>query len=343
MRIAVVHNSACPDGAPDELDVLSQAEAVIKALQHQGHRPVRLACDLNLAETKNALRAIQPNLVFNLVESLDGSGGLIHLFPSLLDAMGLPYTGACTEAMFLTSNKLLAKTLLKGAGLPTPDWIATNGGCRPSFHQLPPENLFRRHWIIKSVWEHASIGLDAKAVVAPYALEDLEDLLKIRALDSMGPCFAEVFIDGREFNLSLLECQDGVSVLPPAEIRFENFDPDQPKIVGYNAKWETGSDEYRHTPRSFDFGAEDEDLLEELKHLALDCWRLFGLKGWARVDFRVDSQKRPWILEVNANPCLSPDAGFAAAVRRFPLTYTQAINRIVGCIISNSQRKPRTV
>lgn len=339
MRIAVVHNSACPDGAPDELDVLSQTEAVIEALRHQGHRPVRLTCDLNLADTKSALLAIQPDLVFNLVESLDGAGGLIHLFPSLLDTMGLPYTGACAEAIFLTSNKLVAKTLLKDAGLPTPDWIAANGSCRPGLHQLPPGDKFRRRWIIKSVWEHASIGLDAESVVEPYTLEDLEDLLKIRALDSMGPCFAEVFIDGREFNLSLLECKEGVSVLPPAEIRFDGFDGNQPKIVGYHAKWKTDSDEYRHTQRSFDFEAEDDDLLEKLNHLALDCWRLFGLSGWARVDFRVDHQNRPWILEVNANPCLSPDAGFAAAVRRFSLTYTQAIN----CIVGNNRNKSRTI
>ena len=65
------------------------------------------------------------------------------------------------------------------------------------------------------------------------------------------------------------------------------------------------------------------------RRLALECWRLFGLRGWARVDFRVDAAGQPWILEVNANPCLSPDAGFAAALARSSISFDEAIRRIL--------------
>ena len=57
------------------------------------------------------------------------------------------------------------------------------------------------------------------------------------------------------------------------------------------------------------------------------------LRGWARVDFRVDGSGRPCILEVNANPCLSPDAGFAAGLERAGIAYPDAIARIVGSAI----------
>ncbi len=77
---------------------------------------------------------------------------------------------------------------------------------------------------------------------------------------------------------------------------------------------EEASFEYVNTPRSFDFPGTDCDLLEQLGTLAGDCWQLFALGGYARVDFRVDTAGKPWILEINANPCLSPDAGFAAAL-----------------------------
>jgi len=72
--------------------------------------------------------------------------------------------------------------------------------------------------------------------------------------------------------------------------------------------------------------------LENLARIALECWRAFELKGYARVDFRVDQEGRPWVLEVNANPCLSPDAGFAAAAERAAVPYSHVIARIVADI-----------
>jgi D-alanine-D-alanine ligase len=71
----------------------------------------------------------------------------------------------------------------------------------------------------------------------------------------------------------------------------------------------------------FHSGPEDTILISELKRLAIECWKVFGLRGYARVDFRVDTQGRPWILEINANPCLSPDAGFAAAAAYAGISY----------------------
>ena len=158
-----------------------------------------------------------------------------------------------------------------------------------------------------------------------------------------GECFAEAYIEGREFNLSLLASEDlkggpvsvgrGKScpeVLPPAEIRFDSYPSGKVRVVGYRSKWDEDSFEFTHTPRSFDFPDRDDALLADLKDLALRCWELFDLRGYARVDFRVDGAGRPWILEVNANPCLSPDAGFAAAAARAGLPFTEVLNRIIG-------------
>jgi D-alanine-D-alanine ligase len=143
------------------------------------------------------------------------------------------------------------------------------------------------------------------------------------------PCFAEDYIDGREFNLSMLAGPSGPEVLPPAEIDFSAFPAGKPRIVGYQAKWEVDSFEYQHTPRRFDMPPSDERLLERLSDLARRTWALFGLAGYARVDFRVDAAGEPWILEINTNPCLSPDAGFPAAVAEAGLSYDAAVERIV--------------
>jgi D-alanine-D-alanine ligase len=129
--------------------------------------------------------------------------------------------------------------------------------------------------------------------------------------------------------VALLAGPDGVEVLPPAEIDFSAFPPEKPRIVGHRAKWDENSFEYNHTPRTFDFHEADRPLLDEISGLSQKCWELFSLRGWARVDFRVDTEGRPWILEINTNPCLSPDAGFFAALARAGIPFDEAIQRIV--------------
>jgi D-alanine-D-alanine ligase len=101
------------------------------------------------------------------------------------------------------------------------------------------------------------------------------------------------------------------------------------KVVDYRSKWVEDSFEYHHTPRRFDFPEEDDPLIKQLTELAIQCWYLFNLRGYARVDFRVDVNNYAWILEVNTNPCLSPDGGFSAAVGQGGLTFNRAIERIV--------------
>jgi D-alanine-D-alanine ligase len=101
------------------------------------------------------------------------------------------------------------------------------------------------------------------------------------------------------------------------------------QIVGYRAKWDEQSFEYQHTFRRVAFSPNDGLLLEQLADLTLRCWRVFDLRGYARVDFRVDAAGRPWVLEVNANPCLAPDSGFVAATQQAGYEFTQVVRRII--------------
>jgi D-alanine-D-alanine ligase len=327
MRIAVVHNEVAADDAPDARDVLTQVETVADALAAMDHEVIRLGCTLDLEDMRQKLTALAPQLVFNLVEALGGYGSLIHLFPLLLEAMQLPYTGCNAESVRLTSNKTAAKDKMRQAGLPTPAWYGPYpGAVDRSKEELPARD---RAWIIKSLWEHASVGLNTDSLVQAASASTLITAMAQRAASLGGSWFAEEFIEGREFNLSLLAGNSGPRLMPPAEICFAGFAPGKPRIVDYRAKWTEDSFEYQNTPRRFDFAAGDAALLAELEGIALRCWDVFSLKGYARVDFRVDSRNRPWILEINANPCISPDAGFAAALARAGLSIKEAVQAIV--------------
>jgi D-alanine-D-alanine ligase len=310
--IPVVH--AATRERPDEIDTLLSAEAVVRALGELGFATEIVAVDLDLNHFL-ALKRRDPLLVFNLVDAVRGDGRLAPVIPSLLDAVGLPFTGAHSDAWLETLSKVATKLKLARQGLPTPGfWIEGAG--------LDPDAKV----IVKAVWEHGSLGLDEGSVVKG---ADAARVIADRVARFGTEHFAESFVEGREFNLSLLEERGRATVLPIAEILFEDWREGRPRIVGYDAKWTSDSEAYVGTPRRFGLEKDEPALAAELLKLAKSCWDLFGLAGYARVDFRVDREGRPTILEVNVNPCLNPDAGFAAAAAQGGLSYRDLIGSII--------------
>jgi D-alanine-D-alanine ligase len=318
-HITLVH-SVVDLSRPDEADTLAQVQSIEAALARLGYAVSTWPVGLD-DRTIRAIARRRPIVVFNLVESIGGDGQIIHVIPRLLARHHLAYTGSDSEALYTTSHKLIAKRLIQAEGLPTPEWSRSGTG-------LPQAAKV----IVKSVDEDASFGLDAGSVVA--AKFAANEIVARQALFG-GRFFAETYIEGREFNISLLEFRDGVRVLPPAEILFRDVEPERPRIVDYAAKWDPSDPAYEGTPRTFAFAAEDKPLLDRLGQIALRCWEVFGLSGYARVDFRVDAEANPWVLEVNANPCLSPDAGFAAAANEAGIGFDALIGTLVDSAIGH--------
>lgn len=325
MKSAVIlyNRSAMPERL-DEQDTLTQAYFVETQLKSLGFKTDIIGCDANLAALAENLFSIEPDIVFNGVETFHDSAQLIHVVPSFVEALGYRTTGAGSQAIYLTSDKLLTKKLLRSHALPTADWVTLNdpdlaSGNRPT------------RWIMKSVWEDASFGIDEDSVIsAECDHQTLRDKLLSKKKRYGGDFFAETYLSGREFNVSLLELNGTVKVLPIAEMVYTGFD-DRPKILTYNAKWKDQTFEFQNTTRSFDFSDEDQPLLQQLEQLSLQCWDLFQLNGggYARVDFRVDNHSTPHVLEINANPAVNPDSGFMAASSRFGLSSKETIGAIV--------------
>lgn len=324
MRIAVVHDEIPADAPPDQRDSLVQVACVSAALRRLGHHATATPFGMDLEQTASRIHNAGIDLVFNLVESVRGCGRLLYLAPALFDSLQIPYTGGPTESLFLTTGKTLAKRMLRAEGLPTPDWSTTDA------RDGDPGGVFRPgRYIVKSVWEEASVGLNDACVFDAARPVDLVQAIKRHSADQGGAAFAERYIDGREFNLSILGGPDGPQVLPPAEMLFVDYPADKPRIVNYAAKWDETAFEFHHTPRRFEFANADRPLLAELSELALRCWNLFGVRGYARVDFRIDREGRPWILEMNVNPCIAPDSGFIAAAAAADLSFDDVIERIL--------------
>jgi D-alanine-D-alanine ligase len=316
-RVVILHQEVPPDSSLDELDVLDQVAAVTHAMADLGFSVATVPFSLNLPAVVRQLRRIQPALVFNLVESVAADGRMVALAPTILDHLRIPYSGCPAESIHVTSHKPTGKFMLHAADIPTAPWLSLG---QPPIHP-PAEGA---PCLLKAEWEHASVGLEAQ-IFPMDGVSAMRALLAGRTRESGKEYYAEQYVDGREFNLSVLAGE----VLPCAEIRFRDWLPGKLKIVDYKAKWEEDSFEYAHTCRSFDFPDSDQALLAELQSLARRCWEFFGLRGYARVDFRVDDAGRPWVLEVNANPCIAPHSGFTAASEQVGLDYTAMIQRII--------------
>jgi D-alanine-D-alanine ligase len=313
MKVLVLHSDVAPGAPPEEEDTLIAAAAVEAALKARGHAASRAAYARDRAALATLLDKAAPDIVFNLVEGIDGLGRLAPEAPRALAALGWRYTGVGADPMDLTNDKPRAKALLRQAGLATPDWSIGPGW----------EGLDARPWIVKAALEDASLGLDDGCVVAGRAAV----IARAQTCTARfgGDWFAEAFVEGREFNIAML---DGL-VLPMAEMRFERWPEGKPRIVGYDAKWEEESSGWNGTVRHFGVETAEPQLAAALRQACERVWRLFGLAGFARVDFRVDAAGTPFILEINPNPCISPDAGFAAAAAEAGLAYDDVIEALV--------------
>ncbi len=310
--VPVLHGASAD--RPDELDTITTAQSIDQALKRLGYESEIVHLDIGMSQIE-ALAGRDPLVIFNLVEAINGDDGLAHLAPSMMDYLSLPYTGGSASNFLDTRSKCAVKKRLNEHGLPTPAWSYDG-------RDLASSDIV----IIKSTTKHASVGLDSKSVVRG---EDAQSEILAREQEYGGDFFAESFIDGREFNVSAISGRNGPEVLPIAEIEFIDFPPGKPRIVDYEAKWETDSFAYTNTVRRFEFPDSDAELLKNIRKQTKAVWQAFELEGYCRVDFRVDQKGCPWILEINVNPCLAEDAGFAAAAARKDIDYDVLTERIV--------------
>ncbi|KAF0196969.1 MAG: D-alanine-D-alanine ligase [Bacillota bacterium] len=320
--VPLLYNSVAKNAAPDEKDVLDQVSAVSYALKQMGYTVIEQPFEFYSGDSLQSIVEMKPRFLFNLVEAVSGEARLSYLAPALFEAHGFEYTGCSAESLLLTTNKIATKEMMLAAGIPTPPWAMGSNGqlC------VRPKN-----YIIKPTFEDGSIGLGHDSVVEQKSTEDISYIVTQRQQETGKAYFAEQYIAGREFNVSILGNRGKPEVLPPSEIKFTGYKArNMPEILDYRAKWDEESFEYRNTVPSFDYAKSDAQLLCEIKAIAKACWHQFGLKGYARVDFRVDERGRPWVLEVNANPCLSAsNSGFVLAAAQAGIDFQSVVKRIV--------------
>jgi D-alanine-D-alanine ligase len=302
-----------------------EAGAVSETLRALGHQPVLVplgsAVDVFIAD----LRAAAPDIVFNLCEGFWGDSRKEMHVAALLELLGLVYTGAPPLALGLTQDKVRTKDLLVRHHLPTPPYILVKPG-----EQYPKTRDLAFPLFVKPRFEDASLGITIDSIA-----ENERDLKRrIRYIHDTyrQGALVEEYIEGREINAAVIGNAPS-EPLPLSEIRF-GTDLSRP-IVSYDGKWREDSPEYEATQPvcPAPLKAKEEFLLRDV---ALRAYKILECRDYARVDIRLRNGV-PHILEINANPDISPEAGLARAARAAGMSYRQLIARILAMAIKRKE------
>ncbi|NCB00155.1 MAG: hypothetical protein EOM70_12380, partial [Clostridia bacterium] len=292
LAIAILHNPVTPDSPEDMKDILVQVKWVGELVSELGHQAKNVILDPADSDlVRKLVNAV--DVVFNLVDSSSVEPAAAYWAVSFLERLKKPFTGTGIEAMVLTTDKIHAKVVLRQAGLATADWVSAcdRRAFRPGITYL-----------VKPIREDASIGISQDSIVKPESLEELLSVLARKEIESGDAYFAEAYLPGREYDVPLLETASGVVALTPVELQFKGFgEAGLTEIYSYHAKWGGNLVEYDGVQMHL---SQDQELNQQLQSMACKAWDLFGLRGYGKMDFRLDAQGIPHILEINSNPSL---------------------------------------
>ncbi len=273
------------------------------------------------SDVYHQIKAEKPDVIFNLCDT--GFRDDYNLEPhvaAMFDILNIPYTGSNYFTLALCQNKARTKDILTYNEILTPKFQVFTAAER----KINPE--LKYPLIVKPIREDGSVGIRERSVVANE--EQLKEEIDHITTFYKQQALVEEFIDGREFNISLIGNKRPV-VLPISEIDFSQMPEHLPNIVSYRAKWVKQSTMYKKTPVICPANV-DEKIAKTIEETARKCYKIFGCRGYARIDSRYDNQTgKLYILEINPNPDISEDAGITRAAGAAGMDYADLISRII--------------
>lgn len=276
-------------------------------------------CALTEQTIDEGIAGLRSDLVFNVIEWTGVDTPLaMHAFDEL-NKRHLLYTGATKQNYRDTCDKTRLKKLLDDAKLPTAQWQNFITGHEPIRADL------RYPMIVKVSLEHSSVGIAQDSIVRNS--EELQRIVRERIIQFRQPVFAETFLSGREFQVTLLEQSDGLTILPPAEIVYKSG-TDVP-LLTYKSRWDMTHSDY--TNSEVCIAELSETLGKKLDVICRDAFRKLGFRDYARFDIRCDDNERPYFLELNSNPGLGddPEYGMTVSYKAVGMSFSDFVWEIV--------------
>jgi len=333
MKVALLYNLLERLQKGEERDILAEDAvveeigAVEEAVNSLGHQCFVMAIRDEIFSVIHWLKGICPDLVFNLCESVYGNSCWEMNIPALLDLLHIPYTGSPPLTLGLCQDKGKVKDILVSHGIQTPRYKIFD---RPGRHVKG--NIYPM--IVKPVHEDGSLGISTESVV--FDDEALARQIQYVIEKYQQPALVEEFVNGREINVSLMEANGQVKVLPLSEIDYSDFPEGTPRICGYHAKWVSESFEYQRTkpicPAPLDWLTQ-----KRVEHIAVKAFRVLECRDYARIDVRIDRDGKIYVIEVNPNPDISPQSGMTRAIKVEGITYADFVRNLLERALQRKQ------
>ena len=334
-KVAVLYTSVEESlvGVVDEkmretMDLAVSARAVTDGLNESGVTARYFTFGKDIVGLAESFRSFGADAVFNLSECPLNSAQKEPHGAAFLELLRLPYTGNGPMPLAVCNDKALTKRILASHGIATPGFRLYSGVPRgPSGLAFPV--------IVKPSREDGSAGITEDSIV-----EDEAGLASrvAHVIEKYNQeALAEEFVGGREFNVAVLgngTAEDPFRAFPPAELVYRNR---RWRICSFESKWDPGHPSYAEIAPQCPAEVPDE-LRAGLTLLTIECARVFGLCGYSRVDFRTDGNGKLFVLEVNPNPDISPDAGLARAACAGGFSYNALLLEILRLGLSRGAR-----
>jgi D-alanine-D-alanine ligase len=314
---------------PDDISGRSDAELleykteydVISGLRELGHEVQKLGLYDDLSPLRQAIQDFKPHIVFNLLDEFRGEAMLDQNVVSYLELVQVPYTGCNPRGLMLARDKALSKQILHYHRIRIPRFAVVPAGRKlkrkPARLDYP--------LIVKSQIEEASFGIAEASLV--YNDEKLAERVEFMHAKVGTALILEQYIDGRELYVGVMG-NKRLQVLPVWELEIRRLRPDAPKIATRRVKWNL---KYQKR-RGVKIGPA-RNLPPELERLLVKAtkriYRLLQLSGYARIDFRLDAEERPYFLEANPNADIAYGDEFADAAEAAGIDYEPLIDRLL--------------
>ena len=299
-----------PHDISAEFDLAKTVDLIVSTVESLGNKVKRIG---NAKAVLKNLHSLDVDIVFNISEGLEGRNRESQV-PMLLEMKDIPYVGSDALTLGLALDKLMAKKIFLAEGIPTPNYfeVKETGSLADADHLQFP-------LMIKPRFEGSSKGIDSNARV--HSFDELTKRVDYIVNTYRQPALVEEFIKGKEFTVAIIG-NGSPEVFPPVQVKIEG-------------KLDLGEAFYT-------FGHITSDALEyvcpapiskqlenKLKELARKVYKAVDCRDFGRVDFRVDEQDNPYVLEINPLPCLAAEDVFMIIPKVLGITYAQMIEKIL--------------
>ncbi|MDX2022707.1 MAG: D-alanine--D-alanine ligase [Deltaproteobacteria bacterium] len=293
--------------------------AVVTALRKLGHEVMPLGLWDEVRPIRDAITDFKPHIAFNLLEEFQGQPLFDQHVVAFLELSNLAYTGCNPRGLTLARDKALTKKILTYHRIDVPAFMVA-----PRRQRWKRPKVLKFPLIVKSLTEEASLGISQASVV------DTDEKLQERVRfihESIGTdAIIEQYIDGREIYVGALGNKQ-ITVLPPWELVLDHLPADAVHIATRKVKWDKAYQQ-RHKIKSQAAQLPDA-MIRKITHLGRRIYKNLSLSGYARMDFRVTSDGRVFLVEANPNPGVAPQDEFAESAQAYKLDYGKLISKLL--------------